>query len=106
MYDLTHHGRPVFENRVPNLCLRYEAGCTFPLDVGRFQLAIQLIRGEKRGDGEKIRRVWIDGGRRPDQSSRIAGLGALKTYEKSDENMMYWMGKGGEKIQELVEASL
>jgi hypothetical protein len=103
MDDLTHHGRSIFENRVPDLRLRYEAARTFPLDVCWFQLAIQLIRREKRGDGEKIRRVWIDGGRRPEQLSRIAGLGALKTYENSDENMMYWVGKGEEKLQEFVD---
>lgn len=25
----------------------------------------------------------------------MAGSGTLETYEKNDENMMYWMGKGG-----------
>jgi hypothetical protein len=94
MDNLTHHGCSIIENRVPYLCLRYEAGCTFPLDVRWFQLAIQLIGGEKRGDGEKIRCMWINSGCRPEQSSRMAGFGALKTYEKNDENMMYWMGKG------------
>jgi len=48
--------------------------------------------------------VWINGGRRPEQSSRIAGLGALKGLtRKIDENMMYWMGKGEEKLQEFVD---
>lgn len=39
--------------------------------------------------------MWINSGRGPDQSSRMAGFGTLETYEKNDENMMYWMGKGG-----------
>jgi hypothetical protein len=47
--------------------------------------------------------MWINSGRRPAQSSRMAGLGALKTYEKSDENMMYWMGKDEGKGTELVD---
>lgn len=95
MDHLTHHRRPIIEDRVPNLCLRYEAACTFPFDVRWFELAIQLIGREQRGDGEKIRCMWIHSGCRPEQSSRMARFGTLETYEKNDENMMYWTGKGG-----------
>jgi len=27
----------------------------------------------------------------------MAGIVTLKTYEKNDENMMYWKGKGGDE---------
>ena len=106
MNDLAHQERSIFENCIPDVRLRYKAGCTFPFDVRWFQLAVQLIRREKRGDGEKIRCLWINNGRRPKQSSRIAGLVALMTYEKSDENMMNWMGKGGEKLHKNWSTSL
>jgi hypothetical protein len=33
----------------------------------------------------------------------MADFGTLETYEKNDENMMYWMGKDGvSKKQEFV----
>jgi hypothetical protein len=36
----------------------------------------------------------------------MAGFGTLKTYEKSDENMMYWMGKGGVSKSYILSTSL
>jgi len=39
--------------------------------------------------------MWINSGCRPEQLSRMADIGTLETYEKIDENMMYWTGKGG-----------
>lgn len=89
MNDLTHHGRSVFKDRVPDLRLRHEPACAFPLEIGRFQLAVQLIGRKERRDWQKIRCLWINSGPRSEQSSRMEGLGAQKTYEKKDENMVY-----------------
>jgi hypothetical protein len=89
MNDLAHNGRSIFKNRVPYLGLRNEAACALPFDIGRFQFAIQLISGKERGDRQKVGCLWINSGRRSEQSSHIPDLGALKTHEKNDENMVH-----------------
>lgn len=57
--------------------------------------------GEKREEtGRKLGACGSTAGADLSKSSRMASLGPLNTYEKNDENMVYWVRKGEEMLHE------